>query len=139
MKRDETTYSVGELAELGGVTRRTVRYYVQEGLLSAPTGVGRGRHYRREHLDQLLKLRAMQERGLTLDEIRQSLTGSERARGMVAAEAVPAGSLPRMVPRASWTRLEIAPGLELNVSSDRRLPPPGKLAEITAAIRELFR
>lgn len=33
------------MAELGGVSRRTVRYYVQEGLLSAPLGVGRGRHY----------------------------------------------------------------------------------------------
>ena len=138
MKRDETTYSVGELAELGGVSRRTVRYYVQEGLLPAPTGVGRGRHYRREHLDQLLRLKAMQERGLTLEEIRQSMGGSERARGTVAAEAA-ATALPRMVPRASWTRLEIAPGLELNVSGDRRLPPPGKLAEIAAAIRELFR
>jgi hypothetical protein len=81
----------------------------------------------------------MQERGLTLDEIRQSVAGSERARGTAAAEAAVAVSLPRMVPRASWTRLEIAPGLELHVSSDRRLPPPGKLAEISAAIRELFR
>ena len=28
--------SIGQLAELGGVNRRTVRYYVQRGLLEAP-------------------------------------------------------------------------------------------------------
>jgi len=32
-------FSVGELAELGGVSRRTVRYYVQEGLIPAPLGL----------------------------------------------------------------------------------------------------
>jgi len=39
-------YSVGELADLGGVSRRTVRYYVQEGLLPTPLGVGRGDAHR---------------------------------------------------------------------------------------------
>ena len=46
-------YGIAELAALGGVTRRTVRYYVQQGLLPAPLGVGRGRHYGPEHLARL--------------------------------------------------------------------------------------
>ena len=66
-------YAVGELADLGGVSRRTVRYYVQEGLIPAPLGVGRGDHYGREHLDRLLQVKALQEAGRSLDEIRQLL------------------------------------------------------------------
>ena len=63
---DERELGIEELAGLGGVTRRTVRYYVQEGLLPAPRGVGRGRHYGPEHLDRLLAVKAMQERGESL-------------------------------------------------------------------------
>ena len=59
----ESRHAIGELADLGGVSRRTVRYYVQEGLLPAPLGVGRGRHYGAEHLEQLLKVKALQEQG----------------------------------------------------------------------------
>ena len=72
-------YSVGELADLGGVSRRTVRYYVQEGLLPAPHGVGRGDHYGREHLERLLQVKALQEAGRTLDEIRQLLAAARLA------------------------------------------------------------
>src|SRR6185503_1094737 len=64
---------IEDLAELGGVTRRTVRYYVQEGLLPAPLGVGRGRHYGPEHLERLLHVKALQEDGLPLSEIRRRL------------------------------------------------------------------
>ena len=44
MDGEQGRYNIDELADLGGVSRRTVRYYVQEGLLPAPLGVGRGRH-----------------------------------------------------------------------------------------------
>jgi len=70
---DEPRYAIGDLAELGGVSRRTVRYYVQEGLLPAPLGVGRGNHYGPAHLERLLNVKALQENGRTLDEIRQAL------------------------------------------------------------------
>src|SRR6478609_8886644 len=69
---DAPRYAIGDLADLGGVSRRTVRYYVQEGLLPAPLGLGRGNHYTREHLDQLLRVKAMQEAGHTLDEIKSA-------------------------------------------------------------------
>ncbi len=126
----DTRYAVGELAELGGVSRRTVRYYVQEGLLPPPLGVGRGRHYGPEHLGQLLRLKALQEEGRPLDEIRRLLSG----------RAAPP-ELPELgeVGREVWTRVKLAPGLELHVSGDYKLPPPGKLAELAGTCRRLFR
>jgi len=134
-------YGIEEMAALGGVTRRTVRYYVQEGLLPAPLGVGRGRHYGPEHLARLQAVKALQERGLSLEEIRREL-GRGRARR--AADSRWAGSdavaapAPR-VPRSSWIRLEVVPGIELHVSGQRRVPPPARLQELAEWCERHFR
>jgi DNA-binding transcriptional MerR regulator len=130
---DAVLYAIGDLADLAGVSRRTVRYYVQEGLLPAPLGLGRGSHYGPAHLEQLLKVKAMQEAGRTLDEIKRALDGNgERASHEHAAES--GQSLERSV----WRRISIAPGVELHVSGGVRLPSPGKLNELAAWCRAQF-
>jgi DNA-binding transcriptional MerR regulator len=126
---DEPRYAVGDLADLGGVSRRTVRYYVQEGLLPTPHGVGRGNHYGPEHLERLLKVKSLQETGRSLDEIRRALHPRSKTR---EAEAGPAPE------RSVWRRITLAPGVELNVSGDVRLPSPGKLTELAAWCRLHF-
>lgn len=127
---DHPRYAIGDLADLGGVSRRTVRYYVQERLLPEPYGVGRGNHYGPEHLDQLLKVKLLQEGGRTLDEIRQALNHKARTR----EHKQPESSLERTV----WRRITLAPGVELNVAGDVRLPSPGKLTELAAWCRVHF-
>jgi DNA-binding transcriptional MerR regulator len=122
---DSTRYAIGDLADLGGVSRRTVRYYVQEGLLPQPLGLGRGNHYGEEHLAQLLRVKRLQEAGRTLDEIRAEL-GEKPERAAVAL-------MPRPDPgrsRSLWRRIELAPGVELHVSANNRLPGPAKLEEL---------
>jgi DNA-binding transcriptional MerR regulator len=113
-------YGIDELAELGGVSRRTVRYYVQEQLLPAPLGVGRGDHYGQEHLDALLKVKSMQEAGLSLDAIHRALAG--------------APPRPRLAAPAShqsiWRRLAVAPGVELHVRGDLPAPPDATLERL---------
>jgi DNA-binding transcriptional MerR regulator len=132
-------YGIEELAALGGVTRRTVRYYVQEGLIPAPLGVGRGRHYGAEHLDRLQAVKALQERGRSLDQIRQELgRDTGRAQGRRRARQRSPEPLP-LVPRSAWTRLEVVPGLELHVSGRRRLPSPGRLRELAEWCERHFR
>jgi DNA-binding transcriptional MerR regulator len=124
-------YAIGELAMLGGVSRRTVRYYVQEGLISPPLGLGRGNHYGAEHLEQLLRVKAMQEAGRSLDDVRRAL-GPSHSRG--APE--PAGQ-PEPVPvRSLWRRIEMMPGVELQVASSVRLPPPARLRELAEWFRQ---
>ena len=125
----DALYAIGEIADLAGISRRTVRYYVQEGLLPPPLGLGRGNHYGREHLERLLQVKALQEAGRTLDEIRQLL-------GEQQSPDVPVPAPP--LPRTAWRRLEVAPGVELQVRDDVRLPPPGRLQELAAWCRQHF-
>jgi DNA-binding transcriptional MerR regulator len=155
----EGLYGVAELAELGGVSRRTVRYYIQEDLLPAPLGVGRGRHYGREHLDRLVRVKALQELGLSLAEVRVALQApspsseappsSPRSlpppgRGGLGRVALRAAAAPALehdppVQREAWTRLVLAPGIELAVSSARRLPSPARLAQLARWCRAHIR
>ena len=46
-------YSLDELAALGGISPRTVRYYISEKLLPPPLGRGPGKHYDDAHLTRL--------------------------------------------------------------------------------------
>jgi DNA-binding transcriptional MerR regulator len=131
---DPVRYAIGDLAELASVSRRTVRYYVQEGLLPAPLGVGRGNHYGREHLDRLLRVKALQEAGRTLGEIRSDLR--EDAHGDDRPEELPAQST---VERTLWRRLSLAPGVEMHIAGTVRLPPAGRLNELANWCREHFR
>ena len=128
---DDTRYAIGELAELGGVSRRTVRFYVQEGLIPAPFGIGRGNHYGPEHLGRLLEVKSLQEAGQTLDEIRSRV---QRGGARRAQEPAPAAALER----SQYRRLSLAPGVELHVAGDIRLPSPGKLIELATWCRLHF-
>jgi DNA-binding transcriptional MerR regulator len=123
-------YAVGDLARLGGVSRRTVRYYVQEGLIPPPFGVGRGNHYGAEHLQQILRVKAMQEAGKTLDEIRRLPADRIAPRTKVLRETE------LIAPQRSiWRRLTLAPGVELQIAGHIRLPPPGRIDELAAWCR----
>lgn len=66
---------ISELAERAGVSLRTVRYYVSEGLLPPPGGASQKSVYTREHLLRLEAIRRLKERYLPLAEIRRRLAG----------------------------------------------------------------
>ena len=62
-----------ELAETCGVSPRTVRYYVQRGLLPAPVFRGRDTAYGEEHVVRLRAIKRLQEAYLPLDAIEREL------------------------------------------------------------------
>ena len=70
---DEPRYSLTELADLGGVTPRTVRYYLGQGLLPAVGPSGPGSKYGTTHLARLRLIRRLQAEHLPLAEIRRRL------------------------------------------------------------------
>ena len=70
----DTPYTIADLARLTGVTPRTVRYYVAQGLLPGPDATGRGAHYDDGHLARLRLTRRLQRQHLPLAEIRARLS-----------------------------------------------------------------
>ncbi|XXT22582.1 helix-turn-helix domain-containing protein [Sorangium sp. So ce429] len=138
-----TTYKLDELAGEAGVAPRTVRYYVQRGLLPAPEFRGKDTAYGREHLARLRAIKALQQAHWPLEEIQARLAGA----GLDEIERIAAGALPPAAPPTvpptvntrwagpdgapapppqvagaprgeRWERVEIADGVELHVRSD---------------------
>jgi DNA-binding transcriptional MerR regulator len=70
---DDERYSLTELADLAGVTPRTVRYYLAQGLLPAVGQSGPGSKYDGGHLARLRVIRRLQAEHLPLAEIRRRL------------------------------------------------------------------
>ena len=70
---------VGELAELAGVSTKTLRYYERLGLLAPPPRTPSGyRDYSGDVLDRLGFIRSAQAVGLTLGEIREVIAFRDR-------------------------------------------------------------
>ncbi|HUG30446.1 MAG TPA: MerR family transcriptional regulator [Candidatus Limnocylindria bacterium] len=69
----EAAYSIADLARLTGVSVRTIRYYLAQGLLPTSGESGPGAHYGDGHLHRLQLTRRLQEQHLPLAEIRRRL------------------------------------------------------------------
>jgi hypothetical protein len=59
------TFSLDEISVLAELPRRTVRYYIQCGLIDRPQGIGKGAFYSERHVEQLLLVRKWQLAGLS--------------------------------------------------------------------------
>lgn len=75
MDQAERQYTLQELADHAGVSVRTIRYYIGEGLLPAPVGAGPQSHYTESHAKRLRAIALMKDRFLPLREIRRALAG----------------------------------------------------------------
>ena len=131
---DQGQYLIEELCERTGFTRRTVRYYVQEGLVDPPAGRGRGGYYADRHVAQLARIRELQEQGYRLDAIRGLL--GRQAPVEAAAGTPPAAS--RLPPASSWIRHEVAPGVELHVSAETQRKLGTAVTSVLEAVRSII-
>ena len=75
MQPPRQRYSLTELADLGGVTPRTVRYYISQGLLPGPLGAGPGPKYDDTDLARLRLIKRLQRDHQPLAQIRTVLDG----------------------------------------------------------------
>lgn len=67
------TYSVKELANLSGVSRRTLQYYDNEGILIADKNENGHRMYAEHHLRQLMQINFYKSVGFSLEQIRHKM------------------------------------------------------------------
>jgi DNA-binding transcriptional MerR regulator len=135
MKEEPETserYSIGELSDLTGLSRRTIHYYVQRGLLPPPEGGGRGHYYTPEHVERIRRIRAWQDAGSSLDRIKTGLgPGAEAADPFTIQERL------RRPEPVMWMRLPVAPGVELGIQAGRFRISPARLEQLADAVAEL--
>jgi DNA-binding transcriptional MerR regulator len=70
---DKESYLINQLAERAGVTVRTIRYYVNEGLLPPPQTKGRYSAYDEDYLYRIRLIKYYKESYLPLSRIRELL------------------------------------------------------------------
>jgi len=160
----EGGYSLNELSDLTGVSTRTVRYYIQQGLLPAAPRSGPGARYPEETLPRLRFIRTCQEDGLALAHIRERLeahvdpTGGleppttqtatpktnsaldylATLRAGLEPPPPPKPSAPWSPTKTAWERLTIDPNLELHVRRPLSVTDNRRLDRLLQAIEEIY-
>jgi DNA-binding transcriptional MerR regulator len=139
--RPKPGLSLQDLAALAGTTTRTVRFYMERGVIPPPKVRGPGTRYERAHLLRLVAARTLRAfESLGLDAIKKRLadatpealealvkrnltpgrlaTALGIAVGAPAALAPTGGAAVAVGAEKRWSRLELAVGLELHLRDD---------------------
>jgi DNA-binding transcriptional MerR regulator len=121
---NDQSFSLDEIAALSELPRRTVRYYIQLGLLDRPVGYGKGAHYTSEHIEKLILIRKWQLAGLSLERIAEVLKGQAD------------GGLPPAPRRTGtvevWSHMVVDDGVEVILE-------PGRAGLSPEQVRAFFR
>jgi len=72
-----TEYTIQELSQKSGVSRRNIYFYTQQGILPPPSGAGLAARYAEIHLLRLQAIPVLRSQGLRLDQIRTRLQQSD--------------------------------------------------------------
>lgn len=137
---DDDRYSLTELADLAGVTPRTVRYYLAQGLLPTVGQSGPGSKYDSGHLARLRLVRRLQAEHLPLAEIRRRLDGLDDSEILVLAgsdePSPPADSaleyLRSVLGGAAVGRASAMPRPTLRIPPPRRAPAESHATRLAA-------
>lgn len=120
------TFTLDDLCTLTDFPKRTVRYYIQLGLVDRPIGETRSAHYLEVHLDQLLRIKKLTESGVSLERVREVLGGDDSP---VPVKQRKPGSI------SVKSHLYIASGIELQISPDEAGMTP---EQVRALVKEVM-
>ncbi|MCF8209806.1 MAG: helix-turn-helix domain-containing protein [Rhodoferax sp.] len=122
-------FSLDDLCTLSDTSKRTVRYYMQIGLVNPPIGSTKAAHYLHQHLEQLLTIRKLSDAGVTLERIREVLSGED----------------PPLPPRRRQSgsvevrsHLFIADGVELEISPEQAGLSPEQVRTLVRAVMKAY-
>ena len=160
-------YSIAEISEMTGLSRRTIRYYLQRGLIPSPLGAGRGRYYTEDHLAHIRKIINLQSKGMFLDEIawqinensgykpgiperilrrkeQRSLSAmvlsgpSPDSSGTYRGLAEPTVPKDKTAGMETWIKVPLVDGVELSVRKDRAMMMDEHLDQIAETIGKIL-
>lgn len=126
---EEKKYTFEELCTLTGVSSRTLRYYIQIGLVDKPIGQTRGAHYLSLHIEKILRIKQLTEAGISLERIREVLSGSP----------MPLPERPKKPGDISVrTHLWVGEGIEIEVSAETAGLSPEQLRQFLKGVMQTY-
>ncbi len=125
----QTSYPLTELCVLADLPIRTVRYYVQIGLVDRPEGETRAARYFAHHLEQLLLIKKWTTAGVSLERIRELLHG----------EQAPIPPRPRAIGSVEvCSHLTVADGIEIVIEPGRAGLSPEQVRHFIKGVMAVF-
>ena len=123
------SYPLADLCVLADLPPRTVRYYVQMGLVDRPQGETRAARYGATHLEQLLLIKKWTAAGVSLERIRELLQGEQapvppRARAIGSVEV--------------RSHLMVADGVDLVIEPGRAGLSPEQVRQFIKGVMAVF-
>jgi len=150
-KDDPVKLTLADLAQRTGESRRTIRYYIQRGLLPPPHGAKRGAWYDEEHANRLKRIQHLKSGGLSLEAISRILShdGDSYSYEMLdlphfslsaplvrMASHEPSQPKPQTV---TATHIRLDEGLELVIDSARAQLTDDGVARFTDVVTKAYR
>ncbi|MBT4080829.1 MAG: MerR family transcriptional regulator [Gammaproteobacteria bacterium] len=123
--------TLDELCALTQLNKRTVRFYIQQGLVDRPIGEKRGAYYSETHLEQLLTIQKWKEAGLSLERIKELLKFDQGEHVVPPLRPKQPGSV------EVWSHIHIQDGLEINIQPERANMTPEQLRSFSQQVMQL--
>ena len=125
-------HTLEELSTLVDIPKRTVRFYVENGVVDRPEGVKKGAYYTQKHVEQLLEIKKWQKAGLSLERIKTLLDDE-------------AGGAPVPPPKQRqpgdvdvWSHIYIRDGVEMLIEPKRSGLSPEQVSKISQVLQEML-
>ena len=120
----ESTFSLEQLSALTDLPLRTIRYYIQLGLVERHEGDRKHARYTQKHIDQVLQVRSLADQGTPLERIKQLIHGI---------------STPPPPPKSAGdisviSKVFVAPGVELHLETQTAGLTPEKLRKFVRTV-----
>ena len=133
MKNKANKYSLNEICILCEVTKRTLRFYIQEGLIDRPEGHSkRAAYYTKQHLEQLLTVLKYRQAGVSLERIKEIIHDETQNSIIPPVKPNKPGTI------AVWSHLFINNGIELHIEPSKAGLSPEKVRIFTKKVMDMF-
>jgi DNA-binding transcriptional MerR regulator len=137
MKNKGKKFVLDEICVLVEMSKRKVRYYIQNNLVGRPEGTGKGAYYTHHHLQQLLAIRKWKDAGLSLERIQEILKDEKD----VLQNGKPLPPLRRKKEGVIevWSHLHIIDGVELHIEPNRSGLSPNQVRSLFREVMEQYK
>ena len=130
-------FTIDEICALVEMNKRTVRYYIQKGLVDRPEGIGKGAFYSHAHLEQLLTIRKWKAAGLSLERIQDILLGEKDV--YHSDKPVPPPLTKKQGTIEVWSHMQLDDGIEIHIEPKRARLSPDQVRVLFREVMNLYK